>query len=74
MIFSFSTPAFAQEEPSSSKEVPAYLDLGEEKLDIEANLPSVDLILSFREFQDKNQDRAISFIDEAVNAAKREPF
>ena len=49
-------------------------DLDEEKLTIEADIPSVDLILSFREIQERNNNMRASFLDEIVNTAKEEPF
>ena len=49
-------------------------ELDEEKLTIEADIPSVDLILSFREMQERNQSMRASFLDEIVSSAKDDPF
>lgn len=63
--------AFAQE---SRGKAPTSFDLDEEQLTIEADIPSVDLILSFREIQERNQGMKASFLDEIVESAKNEPF
>jgi len=61
--------AFAQD-----KSTPVTFDLDEEKLTIEADIPSVDLILSFKELQERDNSMKESFLDEIVNSAKDEPF
>ncbi len=63
--------AFAQER---SGRTPTSFDLDEEQLTIEADIPSVDLILSFREIQERNQGMKESFVDEIVESAKNDPF
>ena len=63
--------AFAQDAKGTP---PASIELEEEKLEIEADIPSVDLILSFREMQERNQSMKASFLDEIVSSAKDEPF
>ncbi len=69
------TAAFAQDsEGSSGRTAPVSLDLDEEKLSIEADIPSVDLILSFKELQDRAQDNAQSFLEDIIESAKHEPF
>ena len=65
-------PAISQAQDKSAKAV--TFDLDEEKLTIEADIPSVDLILSFREIQERNNGMRESFLDEIVNTAKEEPF
>ena len=64
--------AFAQED--SGHTAPVAFELDEEKLSIEADIPSVDLILSFREVQERNRERAQSFLEEVVESARHEPF
>ena len=64
--------AFAQDD--SSHAAPVAFDLDEEKLSIEADIPSVDLILSFREVQERNRERAQSFLEDVVESARHEPF
>ena len=61
--------AFAQD-----KSAPVTFDLDEEKLTIEADIPSVDLILSFKELQERDNSMKESFLDEIVSSAKDEPF
>lgn len=53
---------------------PVSFELDEEKLEIEADIPSVDLIISFREIQERNSAMKASFLDEIVESAKDEPF
>ncbi len=53
---------------------PISFELDEEKLTIEADIPSVDLILSFREIQERSSSMKASFLDEIVKSAKEEPF
>ena len=65
-------PSLAQAQDKSPKTV--TFDLDEEKLTIEADIPSVDLILSFREIQDRNNNMRESFLDEIINSAKEDPF
>lgn len=64
--------AFAQDD--SGHAAPVAFDLDEEKLSIEADIPSVDLILSFREVQERNRERAQSFLEDVVESARHEPF
>lgn len=61
--------AFAQDKSS-----PVTFELDEEKLTIEADIPSVDLILSFKELQERDNSMKESFLEEIVNSAKDEPF
>ncbi len=68
----FPCAGYAQEGGSAPKTVSFELD--EEKLTIEADIPSVDLILSFREMQERNQSMRASFLDEIVSSAKDDPF
>lgn len=63
--------AYAQDEHKAS---PVSFELDEEKLEIEADIPSVDLIISFREIQERNSAMKASFLDEIVESAKDEPF
>lgn len=49
-------------------------ELDEEKLEIEADIPSVDLILSFKELQERNRAVKVNFLQEIVESAKEEPF
>ncbi len=65
-------PAISHAQDKQAKTV--TFDLDEEKLTIEADIPSVDLILSFREIQERNNNMRESFLDEIVNTAKEEPF
>ena len=65
-------PGLAMADDPTPKTV--TFDLDEEKLTIEADIPSVDLILSFREIQERNNNLRESFLDEIVNSAKEEPF
>ena len=58
----------------SNRATPVSFDLDEEKLTIEADIPSVDLILSFKEIQERNHAMRESFLDEIVDTAKEEPF
>lgn len=67
----FPIQALAQD---SQKNPTVYFELDEEKLEIEANIPSVDLILSFREIQERGSDMKASFLDEIIESAKNEPF
>ena len=64
--------AFAQE--NQSKNAHVSFDLEEEKLSIEADIPSVDLILSFREMQERRNAMKESFINEIIESAKKSPF
>ena len=66
-------PAISQAQDNKSAKAVTF-DLDEEKLTIEADIPSVDLILSFREIQERNNGMRESFLDEIVNTAKEEPF
>ena len=63
---------FAQD--SSNTPAPVTFELDEEKLTIEADIPSVDLILSFREIQERDSAMKESFVDEIVDSAKSDPF
>ena len=65
--------SFAQDK-EQEKTAPVSFDLDEEKLTIEADIPSVDLIMSFREIQERNSAMKASFLDEIVESAKDEPF
>ena len=58
----------------NQKGAPVSFDLDEEKLTIEADIPSVDLIISFREIQERNSSMKSSFLDEIIESAKDEPF
>ncbi len=66
-------PAISQAQDNKSAKAVTF-DLDEEKLTIEADIPSVDLILSFREIQERNNGMRESFLDEIVDTAKEEPF
>lgn len=70
--FAIAPAAFAQDD--SGHAAPVAFDLDEEKLSIEADIPSVDLILSFREVQERNRERAQSFLEDVVESARHEPF
>lgn len=70
--FAIAPVAFAQDD--SGHAAPVAFDLDEEKLSIEADIPSVDLILSFREVQERNRERAQSFLEDVVESARHEPF
>lgn len=63
--------SYAQDSKSAA---PISFELDEEKLNIEADIPSVDLIISFREIQERNSSMKASFLDEIVESAKNEPF
>lgn len=63
--------SFAQDSKSPA---PVSFELDEEKLSIEADIPSVDLIISFREIQERNSSMKASFLDEIIESAKNEPF
>ena len=65
--------SFAQDK-DAQKAAPVSFELDEEKLTIEADIPSVDLIISFREIQERNRSMKSSFLDEIVKSAKEEPF
>ena len=67
------TMTYAQES-DTQKAAPVSFELDEEKLTIEADIPSVDLIISFREIQERNNAMKSSFLDEIVKSAKEEPF
>lgn len=69
-----SANAWAQDSAESHNNAPISLDLDEEKLSIEADIPSVDLILSFKELQERAKDKAQSFLGDIVESAKHEPF
>ena len=71
-IVLFPTTASAQD--SNKNLTPVSFELDEEKLSIEADIPSVDLILSFREIQERGSSMKASFLDEIVESAKDEPF
>jgi hypothetical protein len=71
-IMTLACAAYAQDE--SSHNAPIAFELDEEKLSIEADIPSVDLILSFREVQERNKERAQSFLEDVVESARHEPF
>ena len=67
--------SFAQDkDKDAQKAAPVSFELDEEKLTIEADIPSVDLIISFREIQERNRSMKSSFLDEIVKSAKEEPF
>ena len=59
---------------AAQERTPISFELEEEKLEIEADIPSVDLFLSFRELQERNRVLKESFIDEIVDSAKKDPF
>lgn len=65
-------PAVAQAQEGGGKTM--SFDLDEEQLTIEADIPSVDLILSFREIQERNQGMKESFLNEIIESAKNPPF
>lgn len=71
-IVLFPTTASAQD--NNKNLTPVSFELDEEKLSIEADIPSVDLILSFREIQERGSSMKASFLDEIVESAKDEPF
>ncbi len=68
-----SSYALAQD-TNNNATAPVAFELDEEKLTIEADIPSVDLIISFREIQERNSAMKASFLDEVINSAKDEPF
>ena len=72
LILFMPSVAFAQDKQDNQKTISFELD--EEKLSIEADIPSVDLIISFREIQERNSSMKASFLDEIINSAKDEPF
>lgn len=65
-------PDVAQAQEGGGKTM--SFDLDEEQLTIEADIPSVDLILSFREIQERNQGMKESFLNEIIESAKNPPF
>ena len=65
-------PAFAMAQ--DHKATPVTFDLDEEKLTIEADIPSVDLILSFKELKERDNSMKESFLEEIIKSAKDEPF
>ena len=64
-------PTFAMAQDAKA---PVTFDLDEEKLTIEADIPSVDLILSFKELKERDNAMKESFLDEIIDSAKDEPF
>ncbi len=72
LILFMPSVAFAQDKQDNQKTISFELD--EEKLSIEADIPSVDLIISFREIQERNSSMKASFLDEIIDSAKDEPF
>jgi hypothetical protein len=67
--------AFAQDkQDKQDNQKTISFELDEEKLSIEADIPSVDLIFSFREIQERSSTMKASFLDEIIDSAKDEPF
>ena len=69
----------AQDEKQDAKQgeknvAPVAFELDEEKLTIEADIPSVDLIISFKEIQERDNSMKASFLNEIIDSAKDEPF
>lgn len=73
IAFFLAVPAISYAQDAKSA-TPVSFELDEEKLNIEADIPSVDLIISFREIQERNSSMKASFLDEIVESAKNEPF
>ncbi len=73
-IFLAIPSSYALAQDSNNTAAPVAFELDEEKLTIEADIPSVDLIISFREIQERNSSMKASFLDEVINSAKDEPF
>ena len=63
--------AFAQDKTQPRA---ATIELDDEKLAIEADIPSVELILSFREIQERNRENTESFLPEIDKSARKDPF
>lgn len=74
ILITFAWPSFALAQDNKAPKAPVTFELDEEKLTIEADIPSVDLIISFRELQERNNRMAKSFLNEIVQSAKDEPF
>lgn len=74
ILFFLLIPNFAFSQENQTKTAPVSFELEEEKLSIEADIPSVDLILSFREMQERRNAMKESFIDEIIESAKKSPF
>lgn len=62
------------EEQGGRNAAPVSFELDEEKLSIEADIPSVDLIISFKEIQERDNSMKTSFLEEIIDSAKNEPF
>ena len=73
-LIAITWPSIAIAQDAKAQKAPVTFELEEEKLSIEADIPSVDLIISFRELQERNNKMAKSFLDEIVQSAKDEPF
>ncbi|MBQ9816095.1 MAG: hypothetical protein IJM59_01325 [Proteobacteria bacterium] len=75
LILFMPSVAFAQDkQDKQDNQKTISFELDEEKLSIEADIPSVDLIISFREIQERNSSMKASFLDEIIDSAKDEPF
>ncbi len=79
MLVLIPSVCFAQDEQQEAKQsdkniAPVAFELDEEKLEIEADIPSVDLIISFKEIQERDNSMKASFLNEIVDSAKDEPF
>ena len=71
----FAQDATQEAKQSDNKNIaPVAFELDEEKLEIEADIPSVDLIISFKEIQERDNSMKASFLNEIVDSAKDEPF
>lgn len=72
-LFICASNAFAQESNSSDKNtIDIFLD--DEKLDVEADIPSVDLVLSFKGTNYEIKNYRESFMPELIKTAKQDPF
>ncbi len=64
----------AQAKTAEAAHGPLVLEFDEEKMSIEADIPMVDLILSFRELQDREHDEESSFLNAVIESARCDPF
>jgi hypothetical protein len=65
--------ASAQDKPRGGAPAPMEI-LKDEKIDVDADLPSVDFIMEFKGLRYQGLDQPQSFLQEIVDSIEKEPF
>jgi hypothetical protein len=75
LLLSLALPSIAQaEDTRGSKGAGPVEILEDEKIDVEADLPSVEFVMNFKGLKYESLENPESFIKEILNSVEKDPF